>query len=138
MSLAHVFAAPLRFGKYGRATFFEVNVICLVVMYTDKVLRPCHMLMLDNTFWAERLTVGGGRGGWGALVEGWRRRRRRWATDGQSLPLQSKVVLMPAGYSLVILGSTNPPAAHPVLDSTRSRPRGGAARWPPHWVVAGG
>lgn len=47
---------PLRFGKYGRATFLEVNVICLVVMYSNKMLRPCHMFMLDNTFWVERLT----------------------------------------------------------------------------------
>lgn len=47
---------PLRFRKYGHATFLEVNVICAVVMYTNKVLRACHMLMLDNTFWAERLT----------------------------------------------------------------------------------
>lgn len=47
---------PLRFRKYGHTTFMEVNVICLVVMYTNKVLRPCHMFMLDNTFWVERLT----------------------------------------------------------------------------------
>lgn len=86
MSLAHVFAAPLWFGKYGGATFFEANVICLVVMYTDKVLRPCHMLMLVNTFWAERLTVvvGGGR-------TKRRRKRRKEATDGQLLPLQSQL-----------------------------------------------
>lgn len=47
---------PLRFREYGHATFLEVNVICLVVMYTNKVLRPRHMFVLDNTFWVERLT----------------------------------------------------------------------------------
>lgn len=46
----------LQFKKYGCSTFLEVNVICLVVMYTNKVLRPCHMLIVDNTFRAERLT----------------------------------------------------------------------------------
>lgn len=58
---------PLWFRKYGPGTFMEVNVICLLVMYTNKVLRPCHMFMRDNTFWAERLTqkmsVDGGGGG---------------------------------------------------------------------------
>lgn len=115
MSLAHVFAAPLRFGKYGRATFFEVNVICLVVMYTDKVLRPCHMLMLDNTFWAERLTVvvvvgwagilwkdGEGRGGGGG--------GRQMVSRSHSSP---GFVLMAAGSSLVILGSTPKPPHKP-------------------------
>lgn len=62
-----MFAGPLR-----SATFFEANVVCLVVMYTDKVLRRCHMLLLHSTFWAERITVvvvegglgqGGGAGG---------------------------------------------------------------------------
>lgn len=47
---------PLRFRKYVHGTFLEVNVICPVVMYTNKVLRSCHMFMLDNAFEAERLT----------------------------------------------------------------------------------
>lgn len=83
-------------------------MICLVVMYTDKVLRPCHMLMLDNTFWAEKLMVvvvmeggravlgkDGGRGGGG----------------GQQMVSCSNFspgfILMVIGSSLVILGLTS-------------------------------
>lgn len=51
-----MFLYPLWFGKYAHDTFLEVNVICPVVMYTNTVLRPCHMLMLDNALWLERLT----------------------------------------------------------------------------------
>lgn len=84
---------PLRFRKYGRGTFLEVNVICLVVMYTNKVLRPCHMLMLDNTFWVERLTE---KTVCGSLV--WKRRQQM--VSWSSLALGSwKLVILDADSS---------------------------------------
>lgn len=46
---------PPWFRKYGHGTFLEVNVICPVVMYTDKELMPRHMFTLDNSFCVERL-----------------------------------------------------------------------------------
>lgn len=33
------FHPPLSFGKYAHSTLLGVNVICLLVMYTNKVLR---------------------------------------------------------------------------------------------------
>lgn len=71
-------------------TFLEVNVICLVVMYTNKVLRPCHMFMLDNTFWAERLTEGTvcGSSGW--------KRRRQMVSWSSLVPGSRKLVILDA------------------------------------------
>ena len=43
--------SPLLCRKYVPGTFLGVNVICPLVMYTNKVLRWCHMLMLAQTSW---------------------------------------------------------------------------------------
>lgn len=46
---------PLLLRKHGHSTSAEVNVICLVEMYTNKVIRLGHMFVLDSALWVERL-----------------------------------------------------------------------------------
>lgn len=83
---------PLRFRKYGHGTFLEVNVICPVVMYTNKVLRPCHMFVLDNTFWVERLTEETvcGSSGW--------TRRQQMVSWSSLVSGSRKLVILDANY----------------------------------------
>lgn len=87
-------------------------MICLPVMYTNKVLRPYHMFMLDNTFWVERLTGENclwkdGRGG------------NRWPAAPALVSGSSKLVIMAADSSRVILGS--PPISPNVIRAETER-----------------
>lgn len=81
-------------------------------MYTNKVLRPYHMFMLDNTFWVERLTGENclwkdGRGG------------NRWPAAPALVSGSSKLVIMAADSSRVILGS--PPISPNVIPAETER-----------------
>lgn len=87
-------------------------MICLPVMYTNKVLRPYHMFMLDNTFWVERLT------GEKLSVEGWKRRQQMASRSCFSLR-SSKLVIMAADSFWVILGS--PPISPNVIPAETER-----------------
>lgn len=91
---------PLRFRKYGHGSFLEVNVISLVVMYTNKVLRPRHMFMLEAMlFWWRRLkekTVCGS--------VGWRRRQQMVSCPDFSLRVL-KACYFGHRFFWVILGS---------------------------------